>query len=88
MARSSTLYDGVATSRKRIMNILIDESQLVAAYTSFLSESGATADSILVNPLLRTRFLNRVRQQLGEVEEESVLRKLLNLRKKSRLPRG
>jgi hypothetical protein len=66
----------------------IDENQLVATYASFRSESGATADSILVNPLLRTRFLECVRQQLGEFEEEPVLRKLLNLRKRSRLPRG
>lgn len=66
----------------------IDENQLVATFASFRVESGATADSILVNPLLRNRFLECVRQQLGEIEEEPVLRKLLNLRKRSRLPRG
>ncbi len=70
------------------MGSRIDENQLVATYTSFRLESGATADSILVNPLLRARFLDCVRQQIGEVEEEPVLRKLLNLRKRSRLSRG
>jgi hypothetical protein len=70
------------------VNAQIDETQLLAAYSSFRLESAATADSILVNPLLRARFLERVRQRVGEVEEEAVLRKLLNLRKRSRLPRS
>ncbi len=60
---------------------------LLPTYTSFRDESGAAADSILVNPMLRARFLDRVRQQFGEVEEEPVLRKLLNLRKSRCLPR-
>ena len=65
----------------------IDDEQLVTAYTSFRHETGASADSILVNPFLRNRFLDMVRRQTGEVEEEPVLRRLLNLRKQQRLPR-
>ncbi len=60
---------------------------LARAYVSFRDDTGASADSILVNPLLRNGFLDLVRQQSGEVEEEPVLRKLLNLRKQHRLPR-
>ncbi len=65
----------------------IDDEQLVTTYTSFRHETGASADSILVNPILRNRFLDMVRRQTGEVEEEPVLRRLLNLRKQQRLPR-
>jgi len=65
----------------------IDDEQLVTTYTSFRHETGASADSILVNPFLRNRFLDMVRRQTGEVEEEPVLRRLLNLRKRQRLPR-
>ncbi len=66
----------------------IDDNQIVATYASFRRESGATADSILVNPVLRKRFLESIRRNMGEVEEEPVLRRLLNLRKQCRLPRG
>ena len=64
-----------------------DDEQLVTTYTSFRHETGASADSILVNPLLRNRFLDVVRWQTGDVKEEPVLRRLLNLRKQQRLPR-
>jgi hypothetical protein len=65
----------------------LDDDRLVTTYTSFRDETGASADSILVNPILRNRFLDVVRQQSGEVEEEQVLRHLLNLRKRKRLTR-
>jgi hypothetical protein len=68
------------------MRARVDDAVLVAAYTSFRAESGASADSSLVNPTLRNRFLSVVRRQVGDVEEEPVLRRLLNLRKRSRLP--
>jgi hypothetical protein len=59
----------------------------VATYTSFRTETGASADTVLVNPVFRNRFLELVRNQLGEADEEPVLRRLLNLRKRQRLPR-
>jgi hypothetical protein len=61
----------------------LDDSQIVTAYISFRDEFGASADSILVNPSLREGFLERHRK---EVDEEPILRRLLNLRKRSRLP--
>jgi hypothetical protein len=63
-----------------------DDELLVATFTSFRIETGASADTVLINPVLRHRFLELVRQQLGEAEEEPVLRRLLNLRKRQRLP--
>ena len=71
------------------MNNRLDENQIVTAYSSFRLESGANLRLDPCKPAsFPTRFLDRVRQQAGEVEEEAVLRKLLNLRKRSRLPRG
>jgi hypothetical protein len=69
------------------MDFRIDDDQLIATFVSFRAETGASADSVLVNPLLRNRFLQLIRSQFGEVEEEPVLRHLLNLRKRQRLPR-
>ena len=66
----------------------VDDNVIVATYTSLRQESGATADSILVDPVLRTKFLETVRGKIGPLEEEPVLRRLLNLRKQCRLPRG
>jgi len=71
------------------MSQLIDDNRLISTYASFRAQTGATADAILVNPVLRGRFLDLVRDQVGDqAEEEPVLRQLLNLRKRSRLPRG
>jgi hypothetical protein len=62
------------------------DEQLIAAYTSFRAKSGATADSILVDPAPRNQFLDLVPREAGnELGEGPVLRKLLNLRKRSRL---
>ncbi len=69
------------------MKSQLDDDSLVTTYTSFRDETGASADSILVNPRLRNRFLDMVRRPAGEVDEEPVLRRLLNLRKQQRLPR-
>jgi hypothetical protein len=67
--------------------VQIDDSQIIAAYTSLRAESGASADSVLVNPVLRNRFLDLVRLNVGDAAEEPVLRRLLNLRKRCHLPR-
>ena len=66
----------------------IDDSQIVATFVALRAETGASADSVLVNPVLRLRFLDLVRQEVGDIEEEAALKRLLNLRKQSRLPRG
>jgi hypothetical protein len=66
----------------------IDDSQIVATFVALRAETGASADSVLVNPVLRARFLDIIRQQSGDIEEEPALKRLLNLRKQSRLPRG
>jgi hypothetical protein len=42
---------------------------------------------ILVNPNLRSEFLDLARQEAGPVREEQALRCLLNLRKRNKLPR-
>jgi len=65
----------------------IDDEQIVATFASFRAETGASADSVLVNPVFRNRFLELIRKQVREAEEEPVLRRLLNLRKQQRLPR-
>ncbi len=65
----------------------LDDEQLVSTYTSFRDGTGASADTILVNPTLRNRFLEMLRQRRVEADEEQVLRRLLNLRKRQRLPR-
>jgi hypothetical protein len=67
--------------------IRIDDSQIVAAYTSLRTESGASADTVLVDPVIRNQFLDLIRQQVGDVEEAPVLKRLLNPRKRCRLPR-
>ena len=70
------------------MSPAIDDSILLAAYSNIRSSHRASADDILVNPNLRCEFLKLVRNEVPGAEEGPVLKRLLNLRKRSRLPRG
>jgi hypothetical protein len=58
------------------------------AYTSLSLKHGCSVDDILVDPAERSDFLDLVWEQAGNVPEHLVLRRLLNLRKRSLLPRS
>lgn len=62
---------------------------IIQVYVEMVRQHGASVDDILVTPELREEFLSHSRQSLGnDVEEETLLRRLHNLRKQSKLPRS
>jgi hypothetical protein len=62
---------------------------LIAAYVRMVRQHGASVDDILVDPQLREEFLAHCRLSLApDTSEESILRRLHNLRKQSKLPRS
>ncbi len=62
---------------------------LVAVYTDMARRYGCSADDILHAPNLRGEFLSNSRLRAGtDCDEEATLRRLTNLRKRSRLPRA
>ena len=65
------------------------DSILVAVYKQMVRLHKCSADDILVDPKLRQEFLSNSRFLLGkDVEEVTLLRRLHNLRKRSKLPRA
>ena len=61
---------------------------VISVYTRLLRCCSVSVDDILVVPALRERFLNESRLVLGDVPESDLLRCLINLRKRSKLPRA
>jgi len=65
------------------------DSVITQVYVEMVRQHGASVDDILVTPELREEFLSHSRRSLGnDVEEETLLRRLHNLRKQSKLPRS
>jgi hypothetical protein len=64
------------------------DQAVIQAFTLLNARHPASADDILINPDLRTEFVNLARQEAGPVSEEQALRCLLNLRKRTKLPRS
>ena len=67
---------------------MFDNNQIRDAYSFLSSKSGCSVDDILVDPIVRSKFLAAVHDAAGDVPEHLVLRRLLNLRKRSLLPRS
>jgi len=62
---------------------------LIDIYKQMVRVHKSSVDDILVNPELREEFLSNSRSLLGkETDEQTLLRRLHNLRKRSRLPRS
>jgi len=62
---------------------------ITEVYVEMARSHGASVDDILVEPELREEFLSNSRRVLGsEVGESVLLRRLQNLRKRSKLPRS
>ena len=62
---------------------------ITAVYVEMVRTRGASVDEILVEPELRAEFLSNSRRTLGtDVGEAVLLRRLQNLRKRSKLPRS
>ena len=63
------------------------DSALFLAYEQLQHQAACSADQIVCDPALRLRFLELTRDS-GELgPEREVLHRLLNLRKRKRLPR-
>jgi hypothetical protein len=61
---------------------------LISAYQELQLDSlPASADEIVCDPHLRQRFLDLARKDLNNVPEREVLHRLINLRKRKKLPR-
>jgi hypothetical protein len=62
---------------------------LVDIYKQMVRLHKCSVDDILVDPNLRQEFLSNSRSRLGsDMAEETLLRRLSNLRKRSKLPRA
>ena len=65
------------------------DTVLVDAYCSMVKRHHCTTDDILCDPERRTEFLSECWRILGEDKKENdLLRRLSNLRKRSKLPRS
>ena len=62
------------------------EPVLIDAYLRCRGQFGCSVDALLCSPEQRGAFLAYARQALGEAPEEELLRGLVNLRKRSKLP--
>ncbi len=70
------------------MSVVLQDDLVIGAYRTIHDVTGASADDILVCPDLRNRFLDLAREHSARAPEELILRRLLNLRKRSKLPRA
>jgi hypothetical protein len=64
----------------------MNDSTLIEVYGRMLAEHRATVDDILIESTLRNDFVGRCQHLLGDVPEARLLRRLLTLRKRRRLP--
>lgn len=61
---------------------------IIAVYADMARRHGCSADDIVVTPHLRAEFLSNCRQSGGiDWDEEQTLRRLISLRKRSKLAR-
>jgi hypothetical protein len=61
---------------------------ILAAYRHMVLNHACSADDILVTPELREQFVVFVLRKQNRLTEKFILRRLIYLRKKSRLPRS
>lgn len=66
----------------------MNDDVLIDVYSQMLQTRGCSVDKLLCDPEDRTVFLNEVRRQLGEIPEIDLLQRIVNLRKRSKLPRS
>jgi hypothetical protein len=67
---------------------LVNDDVLIDVYGQMLRTRGCSVDELLCDPEDRTAFLTEVRRQLGDIPESDLLRRIVNLRKRSKLPRS
>jgi hypothetical protein len=66
----------------------IDDQIIADTYSDLNSLHRCSVDDILVDPMLREQYIERLRERVGDQSERQSLKHLLNLRKRGRLPRG
>jgi hypothetical protein len=66
---------------------LMDQA-VIQAFVRLNARHPTSADDILIDPNLRSQFLELARQTAATLDEKQALRCLLNLRKRSKLPRS
>lgn len=66
----------------------MEDSFLIEVYRRVNRALSCSVDGILTTPKHRERFLQEARQFVGDLSERELLRRLINLRKRSRLPRA
>ena len=65
----------------------MEDSFLIDVYARMLQTFGCSVDCILTTPEYREMFLAEARQTVVDAPERERLRRLVNLRKRSKLPR-
>lgn len=66
----------------------MDDNVLVEVYGQLLQTRGCSVDKLLCDPEDRAEFLTQVRERLGDIPETDLLQRIVNLRKRSKLPRS
>lgn len=61
---------------------------LIEVYGQMRRTRGCSVDKLLCDPEDRTEFLTEVRRRLGDIPEAHLLQRIINLRKRSKLPRS
>jgi len=85
---NSIIFDRATNKFWQGVPVMFDDNQIRDAYTFLSTNSGCSVDDILVDPTVRFKFLEAMHDVVGDVPEHLVLRRLLNLRKRSLLPRS
>jgi hypothetical protein len=66
----------------------MNDDVLGEIYSQMLRTRRCSVDKILCDPEDRTEFLTQVRHRLGDIPETALLQRIVNLRKRSKLPRS
>ncbi len=67
---------------------MTNDKLIIEAYQTIVIERRCSADDILTDPALRSQFVSMVTKDNNSLTERYILKKLMYLRKKSRLPRS
>jgi hypothetical protein len=66
----------------------VDDQVIIDAYLHTKKRFLGSVDNLLCWPEQRAYFLERCRDTLGDIPEPTLLTRLVNLRKRSKLPTG
>jgi hypothetical protein len=66
----------------------MSDDLMIEVFSRMARAHDCSVDDILVTPELRGEYLAQTRSILGDLPERQILHRLVNLRKRSKLPRS